>query len=465
MANILIIDDDKTLCDLLMKKLNNLNHTATCSHTISIGLQVASKADFDLIVLDVHLPDGSGLELLPKLKMLASKPEIIIITGEGDPDGAEIAIETGAWNYIEKPLSTREFKLQVSRALQYHEGKLSRKPLVLLKKNGIIGNDPKLEKCFEQIAQTTVNKAPVLITGETGTGKELFARAVHANSNRSDGPFVVLDCAAIPEKLVESLLFGHQKGAFTGADKNRDGLILEANQGTLFLDEVGELPLSIQKTFLRVLQEHRFRPVGAKHEMESDFRLVAATNCDLDEMAKVNLFRIDLLFRLKAVHIHLPPLRERKSDIEALAFHFISGLCKLDGIGVKGVSPDFFETLCAYDWPGNIRELKNTIDCSLSNAKMHEMLYPAHLPANLRVNLIRKTVAKGNKTQNQTIPSTPLNETLPSLKTSIEDTEKKYLTTLMLSTLGDIQSACRISGLSRSGLYSRLKKYSIERPS
>jgi two-component system, NtrC family, response regulator len=463
MANILVIDDDSMLCEMVCRKLHTLEHETTSAHSLSHGMKAISEYTFDLVLLDVRLPDGSGIEALPQFKSAESRPEIIIITGEGDPDGAELAIETGAWDYIEKPLSMREITLQVTRALEYRQEKSICRPATLLKRKGIIGGDPKLEACLERVAQSAITDAPVLISGETGTGKELFARAVHANSRRSSGPFVVLDCAAFPEKLVESILFGHLKGAYTGADQARDGLILQADKGTLFMDEVGELPVLVQKAFLRVLQERRFRPIGGDRELVSDFRLVAATNQDLDAMVQGGQFRKDLLFRLKAAAIHLPPLKERKADIEVLTLHYISLFCKRYGIPIKGVSPEFMQTLKAYTWSGNVRELVNAIDASIANAQEHDVLVPMHLPVDIRVSIKRQTIRNNRVAAVPGAGTKAERADLPSLKASIEATEKRYLQTLMTRIQGDIKAACRISGLSRSGLYARLKKYDIER--
>jgi two-component system, NtrC family, response regulator len=464
MAHILIVDDEKLMCDMLSDQLSSLAHATTCAHTLANGLKAASESAFDLVLLDVRLPDGNGLAAISRFKSSNSQPEIIIITAEGDPDGAELAIEIGAWDYIEKPLSMREITLQVTRALQYRHEKMAFRPATLLKRGGIIGSDPKMEACLEQVVQCAATDTAVLITGETGTGKELFARAVHANSIRSKGPFVVLDCTAFPENLVASMLFGHRKGAFTGAEQTRSGLILVADKGTLFMDEVGELPLTVQKSFLRVLQEHRFRAVGGQQETVSDFRLVAATNRDLDKMVQDGTFRKDLMYRLRSAVIHLPSLKERRTDIEPLALHFISSFCKRYGMGVKGVSPDFIETLQAYAWPGNVRELVNAIDCAIANAQNHDVLFPLHLPANIRITLKRQMIQTRKTVCAAQADPMPTDASLPSLKASLENAEKRYLETLMLHTRGDINAACRISGLSRSGLYARLKKFTIHRP-
>lgn len=336
---------------------------------------------------------------------------------------------------------------------------------MILKRDSIIGSDARLSDCLEKVAVCAGTEMGVLITGETGTGKELFARAVHENSNRAACPFVVLDCAAFPEKLVESVLFGHQKGAFTGADQSRDGLILQADKGTLFMDEVGELPLSMQKTFLRVLQEKSFRPVGSKQELHSDFRLIVATNRNLEQMASEGTFRQDLLYRLKASTILLPLLKERKDDIETLALHYIGLFCKRYGMVMKGVSAEFMEILQLYTWPGNVRELVNVIDLSIANSHMHDVLLPVHLPTDVRVSTKRNSM-ENNVTSRAPIHhvSSRTDVSMPTLHKSLEETEKRYIQSLVSRTEGDVQAACRISGLSRSSLYARLKKYNIKRP-
>jgi len=234
-------------------------HDATYALTLGDGIKAASSGTFDVVYLDVHLPDGNGLEALPIIRRVSSSPEVVIITGGGDPDGAELAIKSGAWDYMRKPPSMDGLTLQLTRLLQYRKEKSDKKPAIILKREEIIGSSPQLEACLELVAQTANSDLSVLITGETGTGKEIFATAIHKNSHRADKRYVVVDCASLPETLVGSMLFGHKKGAFTGAEKARVGLIKEADGGTLFLDEVGELPLAVQKDFLRVLQVNRLR--------------------------------------------------------------------------------------------------------------------------------------------------------------------------------------------------------------
>ena len=335
MATVLIIDDDKVICDWIANVVTRLGHHAVSTHLLREGLRKAQSEPFDIVFIDVRLPDGSGLEIMPKFKAARSSPEIIVITGLGDPDEAEHAIQTGAWDYLEKPASFEAIKLPIVRALEYRAERKSGKPPVVLTRNGIIGDSQKITSCLELLTQAAGSNVNVLITGETGTGKELFAKVVHSNSSRAKKNFVVVDCTALPETLVESVLFGHARGAFTGADRSEEGLIKQADGGTLFLDEIGELPLLIQKRFLRVIQEHRFRPVGGRQEIESDFRLVAATNRNLEGMVRQGRFREDLFFRLRTLMIESPPLRELPEDIKKLTVFYMNDLCERFGIDPK----------------------------------------------------------------------------------------------------------------------------------
>jgi two-component system NtrC family response regulator len=467
MAHVLIIDDDDFFNKMLSHLVKSQGHEATSALTLQDGLQTATTGRFDVVFLDVRLPDGSGLEVLPKIREIPSPPEVIIITGSGDPDGAELAIKNGAWDYIEKVFSIERITLSLVRALEYREGKKARKP-VALKLAGIIGGGPKMRACFDLLAQAANSEANVLLQGETGTGKELFAQAIHANSPRAAKNFVVVDCAALPENLIESALFGHEKGAFTGADKAQAGLVKQADGGTLFLDEVGELPPLMQKAFLRVLQERRFRPLGGR-EQDSDFRLVAATNRDLQQMVDSGQFRNDLLFRLQAISIILPPLRELKEDIREISLYHLDRLCKKYGLSPKGFSPEFFGALEAYDWPGNVRELINTLDKALAEARFDPVLFPRHLPMHLRVMVTRAAINdhKGIQAHSPLEETTSHYQLLPSLKdfreAAVAEAEKQYLRDLMVAVKGDVQEACRISKLGQARIYGLLRKYKISR--
>ena len=458
-AKVLIIDDDKLICNAFSKVISRMGHSVACAYTLANGLEQAAVSKIDVVLLDVRMPDGNGLEIIPKLQATPSSPEIIIITGAGNPDGAEMAIKSGAWDYIQKPGSIKEMTLPLLRAIQYRQEKRAVRPTVALNLDNIIGKSSKIKACFDLLAQASNSNANVLITGETGTGKELFARAIHENSSCQNKSFVVVDCAALPDTLIESILFGHEKGAFTGADRNQDGLIKQADQGTLFLDEIGELPIYLQKAFLRVLQEHRFRPLGSKKEISSNFRLVSATNRNLNDMVKEGLFREDLLFRLQAFTIELPPLRERPEDIKEIALYYCAKISEKYGLGTKGLSPDFIDVLMSYQWHGNVRELVNTLERAIAGTPYEHTLYAKHLPEHIRIKVARNAVAKGQGSEPEV-----QNYALPSLQKFRNTMEKRYFENLMNLTEGNIKEACQISGLSRSRLYAILQKYKIEKP-
>lgn len=461
MSNILIIDDDKVMCETLSDLVRDIGHDATCALSINDGLKEMSLKMFDVVFLDVWMPDGNGLDLLLRIREMPLPPEVIIITGQGNPDGAEIAIKNGAWDYVQKPSSLTDYTLPLIRALQYRNEKIARKPLLALKRDGIIGSSPQMKVCIDFFARAAISDANVLITGETGTGKELFALAIHDNSPRSNNNFVVVDCAAIPETLVESILFGYEKAAFTGAEKFRNGLIKHADGGTLFLDEVGDLPLSIQKSFLRVLQERRFRPVGGKHEVESNFRIVTATNQDLDKMVQRGQFRKDLLFRIQSLKFELPPLRKHPEDIKELVLYHTAKLCESCRIGKKGFSPEFLNALTEYNWPGNVRELINTLEEALTAAYYDCTLFPKHLPPHIRIQVARNSLGNESKAKDDLKELSNSSWGLSKFRKFQEETEKQYLRNLISFSGGDIKKACLLSGLSRSRLYALLKEHKI----
>ncbi|MBW6512236.1 MAG: sigma-54 dependent transcriptional regulator [Desulfuromonadaceae bacterium] len=468
MANVLIIDDDDLMCATLSRLVQRCGHEVACAVSMHDGQKQVATRQFDVIFLDVHLPDGNGLDFLPRLEALSLAPEVIIITGFGEPNGAELAIKSGAWDYIEKSSSAKEISLALERALQYRNEKHAvrqKGSIVALKRENIIGDSPRLQACLDMVAQAASSDVNVFITGETGTGKELFARAIHENSQRARGNFVVVDCTALPETLVESLLFGHEKGTFTGAEKARDGLVRQAHCGTLFLDEVGELPLITQKSFLRVLQERRFRPLGGSREIESDFRLVAATNRNIDQMVKTSQFREDLLFRLRSYAIELPPLRERLEDFQKLARFYADSFCDRYGLLPKGFSPDLINTLRAYPWPGNVREFVHTMEQALASARYEPTLFPKHLPTGIRVEVTRASV--GQEPPLDIAPGNGTIHNLPKLhvyrNAIYNEAEKVYLQDLLTLSDRNISQACHLSGLSPSRLYALMKKHEVTR--
>lgn len=467
MACILIIEDDPMFGAMLKDQVERFGHAPVVATTIEEGLEAALTSDVDLVLLDVQLPDGNGLKAIPRIREGRAQPEVIIITGHGAPDGSELAIKSGAWDYIEKHASLKKITLSLDRALRYREEKAAVGQRVVLKCREIVGRSARMASCLDLAAQVAAGDGNILITGETGTGKELFAQTIHRNSRRAENSFVVVDCAALPETLVEGLLFGHKKGAFTGAEGEQIGLIKAADGGTLFLDEIGELPLRIQKTFLRVLQERRFRALGATGEEKSDFRLIAATNRDLEQMVDSGQFRRDLFFRLQTLVVNVPPLRERPEDIKELTIHYLVTLCERYGREIKGISPDFTEALQSYSWPGNVRELIHTMEWALTIAGADPTLYASHLPTPIRVEAARSGLIDKSPRPAWTCNTEKLDDQPPTLKAFraqlLADGEKKYFQHLLSITDGDIDQACELSGLGRSRLYGLLKSHGLTR--
>jgi len=463
MARILIIDDDEMFCSLLSDAIQSEGRHIECAGTLQSGLARLRSAAFDIVFLDVNLPDGNGLERLADIRESPSAPEVIILTGRGTSDGAELAIKNGVWDYIQKPSSIHVMTLPLLRALQFREEKSKSRSTAGLKLEGIVGDSAKMKACYELVLQAAMTDVNVLITGETGTGKELFARAVHVNSARMGRNFVVVDCAALQDTLKESTLFGHEKGAFTGADQSREGLIKQADGGTLFLDEIGELPVPMQKSFLRVLQERHFRPLGSTKELKSDFRLIAATNRDLEKLSQSGGFREDLLFRLRTLTIDLPPLREHPEDIDDIASYHIARICKRSGIAEKALSSDFLEALIAYDWPGNARELVHALERAVAASFTAPTLFRRHLPSSILVKLAKDALAAAPSDDDRSPVSFDRN--LPRLKDLREMTyakvEQSYLRQLLKVSAGDMEAACRIADVGRTRLYDLLRKHQI----
>jgi two-component system NtrC family response regulator len=465
MENILIIQSDKEGSERISDVVRQMGHSPSIASTLAEGLRKIRSGPFAIVFLEAQLSDGSGLDNIGKIKSSGFFPEIIIITGFASPDEAETAITNGAWDYLEKPVSLEIVRMHIAQILEYKSEKGVKIPHLALERKDIIGSSNRLDNSFELLSQAARSDVNVLITGESGTGKELFAKAIHSNSKRAKGNFVIVDCTALPETLVESVLFGHVRGSFTGAYVSQDGLVKQADKGTLFLDEIGELPLAIQKSFLRVIQEHKFRPVGGSHEVTSDFRLVGATNRSLDDLVMRGLFREDLLFRLRSLVIELPPLRECPEDVRELTLHYMNALCQRFGIKPKEFSREFWATVSSYKWPGNVRELIQALEKALLAAKEEPILYPLHLPTYIRIQVARNGAQSKPAIPDKMETAAADTATLPSLKefhaATVSAAEKKYLRDLMAATYGNIDKAGRISGLSRSRLYTLLRKHKI----
>ncbi len=475
MARLLVIDKDVAFCEL-MEHVGTLLHVHVAfAATLAEGLALGASG-VDVVLLEKNLPDADGITCLGDVQALKGAPTILIATEFGNADIAERALRAGAWDFLCKPLQAQEILLLLQQVLLHRQGRCLEQssacdiPLHvddnenILQREGLVGTSPSFLAALTRAQEAARSETNVLIYGETGAGKELFARLVHINSRRRKETFVTVDCAALTENLVESHLFGHARGAFTGADKAKEGLLLTANGGTLFLDEMGELPLSIQKVFLRALELRRFRPVGAVEEVPSNFRLIAATNKDLSHMVKQKLFRDDLLYRLQGVTIRIPPLRERKEDIVPLAEYAIRNFCQNNSLPIKTLNASCLKALQAYTWPGNVRELINTVERACIVAKDELELFAVHLPTDMRVAIARERV------QEDTRSATPImqgalflatDEGTPSLKEWKKYTEETYLQRLMQQHKGDIRACATKAGVSRGHFYELLKKHGI----
>ncbi len=459
MARILIIDDDALVRNSLTRLFADMGHEVLPAGSLAQGRE-AADGGVDVVYLDLDLPDGDGLAAIDDLAASPGRPEVIVITGMGAGVGARRSMQSSAWDYISKPASPQAFRNSLRSALQYRQG--ARRDTEIrpdFDPCGIAGEDVSMRRTLEDVEKAARSEAWVLLTGETGVGKELTARAIHANSQRRGGPFVVVDCSNMTDTLVESMLYGHVKGAFTGAHVDRQGLVAEANGGTLFLDEVGELPLSIQKSFLRVLQERRFRPVGSQREQSSDFRLVAATNRDLNAMVVEGAFRSDLLFRIRTVDIVVPPLRERGDDRQRLAAHFVGRICGRYGLPLKELSSELYGVVDGYGWPGNVRELANVMEAAVVNAGQDPVIYPKHLSSHVRLSFLDEAGLPSR-------PWEPVRKAgrggsggravMPSYQEHKAERDREYFGRLLEAVGHDIPRASRVSGLSVPSVYRHL---------
>lgn len=503
MALVLIIDDDPLFCEMFCAAMQMHGHEAEAAHTLRDGRERIALRRHEVVFLDVRLPDGNGIDLVASLVGEPGGPEVVVITAAGDPAAAELAINSGAWDYVQKPASIDSMRETLERAL-CHRARRAQAGVSLPDAAGIVGESQRLRRCITLLAEAASSESTVLLTGETGTGKELFARAIHRNSPRATGPFVAVDCAVLSPSLIESELFGHQRGAFTGAVTSRLGLVKQADGGTLFLDEVGELPLDQQRAFLRVLQERRFRPVGGSEEVTSDFRLVAATNRNLWDMVGRGAFRQDLLYRLQGFMLALPPLRERAGDVALLAAHHTRRICERLGIPLKAFSPEMLRLLEEHPWPGNVRELVSVVEMLVLAARQDRVVSPEHLPAPFRVLLARARVSGANgreagEGRNGSEGAAPLapsqlaagstfegvGSVLPAggaasdeeavttsehvipwkdhRQQALDRIERDYLVRLLRTSGGRVTRAGQMAGLSRQRLYALLRKHGMVR--
>ena len=375
---ILVIDDEKSLREFLTILLEQEGYEVTTAESVATGIEKLHDRVFDLVMCDLKLPDGSGLEVLADARKSHVTSPFIIITAHTTPQHALEALRAGAAEYLSKPFNVEDLKLILDKLLDAPE-----EPERDREVPNFIGSSPAIRRILDMVPRLAATPSTVFITGESGTGKELLAQAVHAFSANANGPFLSVNCGALPEGLLESELFGHVRGSFTGAIRDNKGLFVDAEGGTLLLDEVGELTPLMQVKLLRVLQERKVRPVGASREVPVNARVLAATNRDLEQAVKEGTFREDLYYRLNVLHVHLPPLRQRSDDLPDLARHFVERTCRNFGLEPKRLTPDALRVLQAYSWPGNIRELENVIERTVA-LEASALITSGSLPENLR---------------------------------------------------------------------------------
>jgi DNA-binding NtrC family response regulator len=367
MATILCLDDEPAIGLILQDTLERAGHETVSAHNVPQALQALQAGTIDLIISDYRMPGLTGLEFLALLRQEGYETPLIMLTGYGSIEHAVAAIKAGAIDYITKPVRPEQLELAVNQALEVvrlrrENERLRKEVMEYRNERQIIGDSPPIRRVLQTVATAAPTRATVLLEGESGTGKELFARAIHAQSDRREGPFIKLNCAALPEGLIESALFGHEKGAFTGAIKRVEGAFERAHGGTLLLDEISEMRLDLQAKLLRVLQEQEFERVGGSVAIKVDVRIIATTNRDLAAYAAAGHFRQDLYYRLGVIPVRLPPLRERKDDIPLLAYRFASHYGQEIGKEVTGITPQALALLQQYDWPGNVRELQHAVE-------------------------------------------------------------------------------------------------------
>ncbi len=447
-GRVLIVDDDESMCELLSRTLRRDGHEAEWRLSGVEALEVVCERDFDVILTDLEMPVLSGTELCKRL--LDARPDVpvIVVTGDARFDAAVAAIRAGAYDFLTKPIDAKLISLSVARALTHSqlrsEVKRLRQAVGDARHFGrLLGESPAMKRVFDLVGRVAESGASVLVMGESGTGKELVARAVHEQSSRREGPFVAVNCAAMPPALLESELFGHARGAFTDAKASRVGLFEQASGGTLFLDEIGEMPIEMQPKLLRALQERTVRPVGGNAEVAFDARIVAATNRDLEEEVDAKRFREDLYYRINVVRVDAPPLRERGGDVLLLAQHFVERFGARGGKAVRGIHAAAAERLVAYNWPGNVRELENCIERAVALLRFDEVTVD-DLPEKIRQYRADRLV----------LDTDVLTEVL-----TIDELERRYIMRVLALCGGNKSRTANLLGLDRRTLYRRIDRY------
>lgn len=445
LGKILLVDDDRNLLELVKIRLESADYEVTAAVREEDALNAIKKQVFDLSIVDLQLVHQDGISLMEEFHLILPDMPVIILTAYGSIESAVEAMKRGAYSYLTKPFDHQDLLLQIERALENRRLNIEIKRLKgLLEERydftNIVGRSEKMKKVLEMVSQIAKTESTIYIHGESGTGKELIAKAIHLASERKNKPFVAINCAALPETLMESELFGHEKGSFTGAVRSTKGLFTQAHQGTIFLDEIGDMPLSIQAKLLRALQERQFYPIGSEKPMEVDVRVIVATQKDLEGQVKQGLFREDLFYRIHVIPIYLPPLRERKEDIPLLVDYFLKKFSKQTKKELKGLTPQALQKLMFHEWPGNVRELENTIEYAVVMTQKDT----------ITEDFILQT--KG------TLPQEPLKP----LKEARDAYEKGYLIHLLEICEGNVSMASKLAGKYRADFYDLLKKHGLK---
>lgn len=447
---VLIIDDEPSVCELLEAGLSKRGFRAAYRTNGPAALELLEQEDFDVIVTDLHMKGMNGLELCQRVTQIRPNVPVIVITAFGNLDAAIAAIRVGAYDFVPKPFEMEVLRIAVERAgkhraLREEVKRLRQAATESRHFDEMVGTSQQMKKVYELLDRVANMDTSVLVTGESGTGKELAARALHKRSHRHQGPFIAINCAAVPETLLESELFGHVRGAFTDARAARTGLFQQARGGTIFLDEIGDMPLGLQPKLLRVLQEKVIRPIGSDEEVPLDVRVVSATNRDLDSAVEERRFRQDLYYRINVVHVEMPPLRSRGMDVLMLAQKHIEKFATQTGRNVTGLTSAAAEKLLSYPWPGNVRELANSMERAVALAR-HDRIGFEDLPEKVRNHQASHVVVVTDD---------------PAELMSLEEVERRYILRVMEAVRGNKTRAAEILKLDRATLYRKFARYGV----